>query len=168
MDSARDGCLNPVTVCKPCSAILCESPLHASPDSAENSSFSFRKSKMPARVPSASFSWAQGACGSSRCRPPSSFASAVPPSFVRGDPVCAQLSSRFHSLTLPPQLAASASNSFFFFNFIYLFLAVLGLRRCTRALSSSGGQGRLSGRGPRASHFSGSSHYRAGPRARGC
>ena len=50
-------------------------------------------------------------------------------------------------------------NSFFFFFliylFIYLFLAVLGLRFCARAFSSCGKRGATPHRGARASHYRG-------------
>ena len=50
---------------------------------------------------------------------------------------------------------------FFFFNFIYLFMAVLGLRFCARAFSSCGKWGATFHRGARASHYRGLSCHGA-------
>ena len=53
-------------------------------------------------------------------------------------------------------LYADDASPFFFFNphlFIYLFLAVLGLRFCAKAFSSCGKRGATLHRGARASHY---------------
>ena len=55
----------------------------------------------------------------------------------------------------------SLSVLFFFFNFVYVFLAVLGLCCCMWAFSNCSKQGPLSGCGVRASHCSGFSWCRA-------
>ena len=56
---------------------------------------------------------------------------------------------------------APGKNFFYVHKFISLFMAVLGLCRCTRAFSSCGEQGLLSSCGMLASHCGGVSYCRA-------
>lgn len=68
--------------------------------------------------------------------------------FVAGDPVCARLCSRSHSLALPPQLPASTSNSFFIL-LVYFWLCWASVAARRRSLVAvSGGHSLVAVCGP--------------------